>query len=218
MTTAPHLELYQDPGYFVGNGRRSGYSDYADVRGVLDHWSDMLRSNVGFRIRSLYDVGAAYGFVVENFVRRGTAAFGIEPSDYARSKVADDIAPRISAGALPDLPRQVQDTAYPHLLRTKFDLVTCTEVLEHVPEELVRPSLRAMARLTGQLCVSLIMLDLPEAYDDEGHICLKSRAWWEDQWDQTGMQARRDIEARLNNHPYSEAMRWSGRIFVRQAP
>jgi 2-polyprenyl-3-methyl-5-hydroxy-6-metoxy-1,4-benzoquinol methylase len=205
-----HLKLYHDSGYFVGTGRQSGYSDYAKCRGVLDQWCEMLRYTVG-PIDSVLDVAAAYGFVVENFRRRGVPAWGVEPSDFARSQANPAISQWLLAGALPELPDTLTDLAP----LGGFDVVTCTECLEHVPEELVPASLQALAQHTARVCVSLTMLECPEAHHDEGHICLKDRAWWEAHWDATGLVADRETEEMLNTHPYSKFMNWSGRLFVR---
>lgn len=206
-----HLRLYHNPDYFQGGRKCSGYDNYAHCRGVLDYWCEMLRQFVPGPITSVFDVGAAYGFVVDNFRRNGIPAWGIEPSPVALSCVAPAIKPYVGAGALPSLSTTLAGDP-----PDRFDLVTCTEVLEHVPETLVPESLQAMADRTGRFCVTLIMLEGPGADGDEGHICLKSREWWEAEWDKTGLVPNRAIEAVLNGHAYSEMMYWSRRLFVRE--
>lgn len=207
-----HLRLYNKPEYFVGNRTCSGYDDYAGCEGVLSTWSDMLRYVVG-PIDNVLDVGAAYGFVVENFRRRGVPAWGVEPSTFALSKVRLSVQPYVLHGALPDLPdfstRSVPD---------RFDLVTCTEVLEHVPEELVASSLQALADRTDRVCIALIMLNWPGSDADEGHITLKSRNWWEAAWNATGLVTDEEAEHTLNTHPYAISMNWAGRLFARMRP
>jgi SAM-dependent methyltransferase len=226
MSSVPkHLQLYNNPAYFEGGRSCSGYDDYANCRGVLENYSTMLAA---FRPTSVLDVGAAYGFVVDYFHRLGVPAFGVEPSAVALSHVAPSLKPFIYEGALPELPKVFAGTVpsakaqpdpnFGGAIYRRFDLVTCTEVLEHVPEVLVPASLEALADRTSNYLVLLIMLEGPGADGDEGHICLKSRAWWNEQLDATGLEVDGLAEHQLNNHPYSVNMYWSTRFFVRRRP
>lgn len=195
---AEYLRLY-DKQYFYG-GREagiSGYADYAFCRELLFDWSRILDERFG--PGSVLDVGAAYGFVPEYFARFGMRAVGIEPSEYARSQ---SVVPLV-AGALPVLP-----------IDERFDLVTCTEVMEHIPEELIDASIVELARVTGGTLVLLIRLDGPEAHEDAGHICLHDREWWEARL--AGMVTDVEGERRLNTDPLAARAGWSGRIFVRR--
>lgn len=213
-TIPQYLKLY-DADYFAGGRRVSGYDDYTNCRGVLYDWAGMVDELA--KPTSILDVGAAYGFLVAYFRERGIPAFGIEPSAFALSQVRPDLQPCMLAGALPELPSLAGYFQITDEPAGRFDVVTCTEVLEHVPEDLVPASLKALADKTSRLLIMLIMLEGPGADGDEGHICLKSRDWW--QWQlttNTGLVQRADLEDALNNHPYSQRMYWSTRFFVRE--
>lgn len=207
--TLDYLRLY-DKTYFAGGRAVSGYDDYAKCEGVLRDWSFMVERT--FKPTSVLDVGAAYGFVVNYFRWHGVPAWGIEPSEFARSNAGPYVVP----GALPDLPDTSMFYEYVGAEQGRFHTVTCTEVLEHIPEELVPASLQSLADKTGRFLVMLIMLEGPGADGDEGHICLKSRDWWQWQLSKTGLVQREDLEELLNNDPYSVSMYWSGRFFVRE--
>jgi SAM-dependent methyltransferase len=156
-----------------------------------------------FRPTSLLDVGAAYGFVVEWFRAYHIQAVGVEPSAFARSQAHVSLL----NGYLPQLP--LPATA-------QFDVVTCTEVLEHIPEALAPAALQELARVTSRLLVMLIMLKELDEGGDHGHICLQSRQWWEDRLDQTGLVKNARLEAALDHDPFARKERWSGRLFVRE--
>lgn len=198
-----YLRLY-DQQYFEGREQVSSYANYADCRDILHLWAGMLDRR--FRPKQVLDVGAAYGFVVDWFDRMGVSAVGVEPSEFALARA---VTPHVRHGWLPDhLP----------VAHAQYDLVTCTECLEHVPTADVPASLTALrdaAAPGGQVVLLIMLADHPTAHDDAGHLTLESRAWWEEQLDRTGLTPNRAAEQYLNEHPTSEHMKWSGRIFVR---
>lgn len=71
--------------------------------------------------RRVMDVGCAMGFLVESLRERGVEAWGIDVSEYAISRVHERVRPfcRVASAAEP--------------LGERYDLITCIEVLEHVP-------------------------------------------------------------------------------------
>lgn len=203
------LKLYQDPEYFVGHGITNGYDDYANCEGVLRRWAEMAIAAAAMgktsQILSWLDVGAAYGFVVREAYDMGLEAVGVEPSEFALSQAHPGLDMRL--GSLPDLPLAADE---------RFDLITCTEVLEHVPEELTPASLqRFVAALApdGRI-VLLIMTEGPGADGDPGHINLHSRAWWDAQFEAVGLVSCDEATTYLNDHSYSESMHWSRRLWV----
>lgn len=70
---------------------------------------------------TVLDAGCAMGFLVESLRDRGVDAYGIDVSEHAISQVREDIRPYCRVGSITEpLPR-------------RYDLVTCIEVMEHLP-------------------------------------------------------------------------------------
>src|SRR5258708_4713731 len=75
-----------------------------------------------FRPRRVFDAGCALGFLVEAFWDRGVEAWGRDISEFAISEVRVDLRGFCSVGSVADP------------IEGRFDLITCIEVLEHMPE------------------------------------------------------------------------------------
>jgi Methyltransferase domain len=70
---------------------------------------------------SVLDAGCAWGFLVEALRARGVDAWGVDVSEYAIDHVDDSVKEYCWRGSLVEpLPR-------------RYDLVTCIEVIEHMP-------------------------------------------------------------------------------------
>ena len=127
--------------YFEGSRASRGYDDYGSLEASL-------RRNFARRLERLpppspdarlLDVGAAYGFAVDEATRLGWRAVGVEVSAAAARAAAVVSGGRVAladATALPFPPRS-------------FDAVTLWDVLEHLPDphaavgalaDLLRPS------------------------------------------------------------------------------
>lgn len=197
-----YLDFFDD-GYFEGAsaGRVVGYHDYADCRPILRVWSEMLEKLV--RPSSILDVGAAYGFVVEYFRERGLRADGVEPSDFARARAGVSLM----EGHLPDRLPEVA---------TPYDVVTCTEVIEHVSPECATDAFRALIRRAERCVVCLIEMGPWDAYhEDPSHIHLRPREWWMERVAELdGAELDPELVEALDAHPMSRRMRWKGRFVV----
>lgn len=125
------LDTY-DAAYFGSAQHSHGYDDYASL-------SDCLRKTFAFRLSSirppqpearLLDVGAAYGFAVDEACKAGWQAFGLEVSKAATSSAEGQALGRMVVGPGDPAP----------FASSSFQAVTAWDVLEHVsqPRELVR--------------------------------------------------------------------------------
>lgn len=119
-------EAIYDDGYFAGSSHDRGYDDYAGLEGSL-------RENFARRVRRLprpadggahrlLDLGAAYGFAVDEAHRAGWNAVGIEISRAAARRAALVTGGRIA----------VADASRTPFGSRGFDVVTLWDVLEHL--------------------------------------------------------------------------------------
>jgi SAM-dependent methyltransferase len=116
-----------DAGYFAGSDHASGYDDYASLEVSLRH-------NFVRRLRALgapregerlLDLGAAYGFAVDEARRLGWRAVGLEVSPAAARRAAETIRAALVA---------VGDAQHVPFADDCFDVVTLWDVLEHLPQ------------------------------------------------------------------------------------
>jgi hypothetical protein len=70
---------------------------------------------------SVLDAGCAWGFLVEVLRKRGVAAWGVDISEYAISNVDESVQEYCWRGSVTER------------LPQRYDLITCIEVLEHLP-------------------------------------------------------------------------------------
>jgi O-antigen biosynthesis protein len=114
------------------------------------------------RPRKVLDAGCAMGFLVEAFWDRGIQAYGIDISEYAISKVRPDMAPYCKVASLSDP------------IRDRFDLVTCIEVLEHLPPEETLPAIQNLCQCTDTILFS----SSPNDFDQATHFNVRPTISW----------------------------------------
>src|SRR5579871_5848645 len=112
--------------------------------------------------RKVLDAGCAMGFLVESFWARGIEAWGIDVSSYAISRVRRDIAPYCRQASLADP------------IPGAYDLVTCIEVLEHIPAEDTPQVIRNLTSVTDTILFS----STPSDFDEPTHINVRPPLYW----------------------------------------
>lgn len=123
IPSVKELSDFYSKGYFQGDIEKRGYQDYdADKKSVLpefDYFLDRLEQSTDKR--DLLDIGAATGVFMEQAIRRGWRAKGLELSSFAteagRAKGLD-----ISCVALEDLDTEAYQAT---------SVVTMWDVVEH---------------------------------------------------------------------------------------
>ncbi len=95
-----------------------------------------------FHPTSVLDAGCAMGFLVEELRKRGVDAAGIDVSEYAISQVHESVAEHCRVASLSEP------------LGRRYDLITCIEVLEHIPPTESDQAIESLCNATDRLLIS----------------------------------------------------------------
>ncbi len=114
------------------------------------------------RPRTVLDAGCAMGMLVEALRDRGVEAFGIDISEYALSRVRDDIRPYCSYASILDA------------LPQKYDLIVCIEVLEHLSAADAGHAIANMCKYSDDILFSSTPLD----YREVTHFNIQPPEYW----------------------------------------
>ncbi|WP_321936405.1 glycosyltransferase [Paraburkholderia sp. J8-2] len=115
-----------------------------------------------FRMRRVFDAGCAKGFLVEALWERGVTAFGRDVSRYAISEIRADVRKFCSVGSLTEA------------IKDSYDLITCIEVLEHMPED---EALIAIANMTSAADI-VVFSSSPSDFDEPTHVNVRPTIYW----------------------------------------
>lgn len=155
-------------------------------------------SNVGYRFgvdkaanlldfKSVLDVGCGNGFSVSEFIKRGYEAKGTDISKYVVEHPIPELHGKHVLVTAPASALPFSDNS--------FDLVFCTDVMEHIPEKEVKPSIREMARVARRHLFFTISIHESSSHNTlEYHTTLRPRSWWESTLTATGLERMQDIE------------------------
>jgi SAM-dependent methyltransferase len=111
---------------------------------------------------TVLDAGCAMGFLVEELVKRGIDAHGIDVSEYAVSQVHESIRDRC----------RVQSLTEP--LDSRYDLITCIEVIEHIPPQDADRALANLCAATDRLLLS----STPQDFGEPTHVNVQPPEDW----------------------------------------
>ncbi len=124
------------------------------------HIADRIISTIG--PHRVFDAGCAHGFLVEAFWDRGVEAHGRDISEFAISQVRPDIRQFCAVGSITEP------------IALGYDLVTCIEVLEHMPEPDASRAIDAITAAAPAILFSSSPIDL----DEPTHVNVKPVIWW----------------------------------------
>lgn len=121
------------------------------------------------------DIGCAFGYLVERLRVRGIEAWGIDTSEYALSQATDKVRKflDLASGADP-LPR-------------RYDLITCIEVVEHMPPEMALATIENICTHAD----SVLFSSTPDDIYTETHINVQPADHWMTTFAKYGMKPGR---------------------------
>jgi hypothetical protein len=131
--------------------------------------------------QTVLDAGCAMGFLVEALRARGVEAWGIDISEYAIGQVHESTKPFCSVGSVTaPLPR-------------RYDLITCIEVLEHLPQADAEAAVANFCAHTDDVLFS----SSPDDFAEPTHVNVQPPDYW------AGLFARhgffRDVDCDLTH-------------------
>jgi SAM-dependent methyltransferase len=179
--TAPGIEelgkLYDEQYYKTGCGP-------VPYTRAEPQWSPFFGSIAEQLIRAFHpkrvlDAGCALGFLVEAFWDRGVEAWGIDVSPYAIAHVRRDMQAYCSVASLADG------------IPGSFDLITCIEVLEHMPESQGLSAIGHMTKAADIVLFSSTPYDLEEAT----HFNVRPLLYWLQAFRDHGFSPDLDFDA-----------------------
>lgn len=112
---------------------------------------------------SVLDAGCAMGFLVEALRQRGVQAYGVDISEYAIARVAEEIKPYCWVGDLAAEP-----------LPRRYDLVVCIETLEHLRAEQLPSALQNLCAAADDILFS----STPDDYSEATHFSVQPPELW----------------------------------------
>ena len=144
------------------------YENYVDIPYERnDHWLEffgMIANHIAIELqpRSVLDAGCAIGLLVETLRKRGIDVYGVDVSEYAISRADPSIREYVWQASLTEpLPR-------------RYDLVTCIEVVEHIPSAEALTALDNICNATDRLLLS----SSPVHFAEPTHINMKQPEDW----------------------------------------
>ena len=115
------------------------------------------------------DVGCGVGNLVWGFTNSGIVAEGIDISEDAINRASASIRSHLRVGDIFNLDYSDKE----------FDLVNCSDTLEHIPEEASCDIIQSLYRITNRwLVLNICLWTEKNARLDPTHINLHSKRWW----------------------------------------
>ena len=130
-------------------------------------WEDFFGGIAGSIVellgpRTALDMGCATGMLVEALRDRGVDARGVDVSVWAINQVPEALRPFCKVGSITDE------------IEGRFDLITCFEMLEHLPPSLAAGAVANLCRHSDAIFFS----STPDDFDEPTHLNVESGGYW----------------------------------------
>ncbi len=158
-------------------------SRYIPENAKLVYDNGLMDSILKVGYKRVLDVGCGLGQGVASMRNNGIEAYGIDISDKIKQFWEEGNIGQFCQTACAD------KIPFPD---NHFDLVVCTEVMEHIPEEEVRTVLKEIKRVGTHFFFTIAMSRALHKMPHDGsepHICVKSPAWWKDVFEELGFDS-----------------------------
>lgn len=113
-----------------------------DIKPYDEYYECILHSFKNDKINSFCDIGCSTGHLVNNMLNQCDSC-GIEYFQYQKDNASERVRDCIN----------IMDIRDPIIFDTKFDLVNCTEVAEHVDPKFINIFLDNLKKLTGKYLI-----------------------------------------------------------------
>jgi SAM-dependent methyltransferase len=148
-----------------------------------EHWLTFFAGVADGIVRDLHpisvlDAGCAMGFLVEELRKLGVDASGFDVSEYAISNVHESVAEHCRVGTLTEP------------LEGRYDLITCIEVLEHLPPEESGAAVANLCAATDRILLSTT----PEDFGEATHLNVQPPEAWSALMAQHGFHRDLDLD------------------------
>ena len=179
----------------------AGHLGYEYVRN--DHWLTFFAAVADDIVKALkpttvLDVGCALGFLVEQLRNKGVEAWGVDISTYAIENVHPSIEPYVAVSPIL--------TPLPMAFPARFDVVTCIEVIEHLPREDSRKAVEWLCSLADVV----VFTSTPRHYAEPSHIAVRPVEEWSVYFENAGFHRSFDVELESLEH-----LPWWAAVYVR---
>ena len=162
---------------------------------VFNRWAEQIVRDI--QPSTALDAGCAWGFLVETLRERKVQAWGIDVSAYAIGKVHESVRAYCRVGSITEPFGQ------------RYDLITCIEVLEHLPQADSECALANLCAHTDDILFS----SSPDDHETTSHFNVQPPEYWIAQFAQHGFFHDLDFDAsfitpwamRLRRTPASHA-------------
>ncbi len=163
MAAASHSDQYGEEYYRTGCTRGDG-PPYRKGEPLWEAFFGRVADEIvlSLKPRTVFDAGCAIGFLVEALWDRGVTAHGRDISEFAISQVRPDVKPYCEI-------RSVTDP-----IDGRYDLVTCIEILEHLPESDATAAIDALTEASDKVLFS----SSPNDFDEPTHVNVKPPIYW----------------------------------------